>query len=104
METGQGNESSLNKATNSLKKTLRRIFIAVVVLIILGIGFVGWSFYAAIYQWQSPAAATVEIEQGLSAQAIAQLLADNGVIRTPQPASSACSIYHLVAISEPTGR
>lgn len=84
METGQGTESSLSKAAGSFKKTLRRILIAVVILAILIVGFIGWSFYAAIYKWQSPAAATVEIDQGLSAQAIAKLLADNQVIRTPQ--------------------
>lgn len=84
MEMDQGNESSHSKAVNSLKKTFRRILIIIVILAILVIGFVGWSFHAAIYKWQSPEAATVEIEHGLAVQAIAQMLADNGVIRTPQ--------------------
>ena len=80
----QGSESSYTGKVSGLKKTFRRLIIAIVVLVVAGIAFVGWSFYAAIYKWQSPQAATVEIEQGLSVASIAILLADQGVIKTPK--------------------
>ncbi|MCI0481462.1 MAG: endolytic transglycosylase MltG, partial [Candidatus Dadabacteria bacterium] len=83
MENEERNESSYSKAAGSIKKTIRRAFIAIIVLVIFGVGFVGWSFYAAIYKWQSPAAVDVEIEQGMTGHAIAQRLYENGVIKTP---------------------
>ena len=82
METG--NESSYTGQVSKLKKTMRRILIGVGVLAVLFIGFVGWSFYAAIYKWQSPIMATVEIDEGLPVSVIAQRLAENQVIKTPQ--------------------
>jgi len=68
----------------SIRKFFRRIIIAIVIIAILALGFIGWSFYAAIYKWRSPLAADVEIEQGATVQAIAQKLADQQVVRTPQ--------------------
>lgn len=92
-----GNETSQSKAVSSLKRTLRRMLIAIIVIAILVTGFVGWSFYAAIYKWRSPATATVEIEQGTPVVAIAQMLSDQKVIRTPQIFSTFVRIRGLGA-------
>ncbi len=84
MDNEQLDEGSRSKAVGTIKKSLRLVIAGIIVISVLVIAFIGWSFYAAVYRWQSPAAADVEIEQGLTASAIAQQLADNQVIKTPQ--------------------
>ncbi len=66
-----------------LKRVFKRFVLVVFLLCLITAGFLGWSFYAAIYKWTSPRAAVVEIEQGSSVQTIADNLAKQQVINTP---------------------
>ncbi|MFH1874237.1 MAG: endolytic transglycosylase MltG [Pseudomonadota bacterium] len=67
-----------------VRKFFRRLVLTVFLLCLIAAGFLGWSFYAAIYKWTSPIKAIVEIEPGSSVQTIALKLAANKVLNTPK--------------------